>query len=90
LSLVIGFGSFFSIAFSATVFFYRDVPDNPPDDMDARRAGRPDHLRYVPTISKTRVLPQAVCDRAGYPTQLKRLGWAEEELASQGKLAASC
>jgi len=57
-------------AFSAIVFFYKDVLGAPLHDVDALRATRPVHLRHAPTVAETRALLQAVRDEAGYPTNL--------------------
>ena len=53
-------------AFSAIVFFYKDVLGAPLHDVDALRATRPVHLRHAPTVAETRALLQAVRDEAGY------------------------
>jgi len=57
-------------AFNAIAFFYKDVPGTPLQNVDALRATRPAHLRHALSVDETRALPQAVCDVAGYPTNL--------------------
>jgi hypothetical protein len=57
-------------AFNAIVFFYKEVLDQPIEDVDALRAKRPVHMRHAPTMSETVALLQTVRDVGGYPTNL--------------------
>ena len=57
-------------AFSAILFFYKDVMKTPLKDVDALRASRPQQMRHAPTVEETRALLAAVKDVGGYPTNL--------------------
>ncbi len=47
-------------AFKAVAFFKKDVLGTSLHSVGALRAGRPGHLRHLPTISETQALFQAV------------------------------
>jgi integrase len=57
-------------AFTATLFFYKDVLGTPLKSVEALRATRPERIRRAPTVAETRALIAAVRPVAGYPTNL--------------------
>lgn len=57
-------------AFSAILFFYKDVLKTPLKDVDALRATRPAQMRHAPSVDETRALLAEVKDVSGYPTNL--------------------
>jgi integrase len=57
-------------AFNALLFFYREVLDVEPQNINAMRAKRPAHVRVAPSMDDVRRLLEAVGDVHGYPTRL--------------------
>jgi len=57
-------------AFNAIVFFYRDVLDQPLQDVDALRAKRPGHMRRAPSPDETLALLRTIRNVGQYPTNL--------------------
>lgn len=57
-------------AFSALVFFYKEVLKTPLEGIDAARVRRPERVRTALSVEETRRLLGAVEDWAGYPTRL--------------------
>jgi site-specific recombinase XerD len=57
-------------AFSALLFFYRDVLHQQFGAVDALRARRPATLRDCPSMAEVRQLLASVTDMHGYPTRL--------------------
>ncbi len=51
-------------ALNGILFFYKDVPDQPIQGVDALRAKRPPRVRYAPTLAHTHALLRAVTDLA--------------------------
>jgi site-specific recombinase XerD len=54
-------------AFSACLFFYRQVMGIEPGNVNALRAKRPAHIRHAPPIADVRKLLLAVQDSPAYP-----------------------
>ena len=51
-------------ALNGILFFYKDVPDQPIQGVDALRAKRPARVRHAPTLAQTHALLRAVTDLA--------------------------
>ena len=57
-------------AFSALLFFYREVMKVELGKVDALRAKRPEMLRFAPEVHEVRALLGKIRDVGGYPTRL--------------------
>ena len=57
-------------AFTAVVYFYKEVLCKPLGNVDALRAKRPVRERHAPSVSDTRRLLQTIRNVGGYPTNL--------------------
>jgi site-specific recombinase XerD len=57
-------------ALNAILFFYREVLQQPIDNVNALRAKRPVQERHAPTVTETQSLLQTIRNEGGYPTNL--------------------